>query len=48
MEETILALSIEELGTLFVSAIPAGFLIGCIPMVIGFAVRVLVKIFNMV
>lgn len=48
MVDDVLVISIEQFGVLFVSAIPAGFVIGCIPMIIGFAVHALVKIFKMV
>lgn len=48
MNGEFLVISLEECGSLFVSAIPAGFVIGCIPMMIGFAVHALVKIFKTV
>ena len=41
---TILTLSLEEVGQLFVTSIPIGFVIGCIPMVIGVAIHGLINI----
>ena len=46
MEQTILLLSIEDLSKLFVSALPVGFLVGCIPMIIGVAIHGIVGIFK--
>lgn len=42
----LLTLSLEELGQLFIASIPAGFLIGCIPMIIGVAIHGLINIFK--
>lgn len=44
--QELLALSLEELGQLFITSIPAGFLIGCIPMIIGVAIHGLINIFK--
>lgn len=46
MEQTLLLLSIEDLGKLFVSTIPVGFLVGCIPMIIGATIHGIVGIFK--
>lgn len=43
-----LSLSLEELGKLFVTAFPVGFLIGCIPMIIGVCIHGIVSIFKKV
>lgn len=44
--QEILTLSLEELGKLFTASIPVGFLIGCIPMIIGVAIHGLINIFK--
>lgn len=44
----ILSLSIEELGNLFGATFPVGFLIGCIPMIIGTGIHGIVSIFKKV
>lgn len=44
----VLNLSLEELGKLFVTAFPTGFLIGCIPMTIGVCIHGIVSIFKKV
>lgn len=48
MDSNLLVLTLEESGKLFVSAVPIGFVIGCIPMIVGFAIHGLVKIFKMI
>lgn len=45
-EQEILTLTIEELGQLLMTSIPVGFLIGCIPMIIGVAIHGLINIFK--
>ena len=40
------ALTLEELTTFFVSTIPAGFALGCIPMIIGVAIHGIIGIFK--
>lgn len=40
------AYTVAELGTLFVSFIPAGFLLGCFPVLAGVAVQGLMNIFK--
>ena len=42
----ILNLSLEELGKLFVATFPVGFLVGCIPMIIGTGIHGIVSIFK--
>lgn len=42
----ILNLTLEELGKLFVSCIPVGFLVGCFPMIIGLTVLGIISIFK--
>ena len=44
--QELLTLSLEELGQLFTTSIPVGFLIGCIPMIIGVALHGLINIFK--
>ena len=44
----ILNLPLEELGKLFVSIIPIGFLVGCFPMIIGVAIDGIIRIFKKV
>ena len=44
MEQTILVLTIEDLAKLFVSAFPTGFVLGCIPMIIGVTIHGIVGI----
>lgn len=44
----ILNLPLEELGRLFVSTIPVGFVLGCFPMLIGVAIHGIVGIFKKV
>lgn len=45
---TTLTLSLEETGQLFVTSIPIGFVVGCIPMVIGVAIQGLINIIKRV
>ncbi len=42
----VLNLPLEELGKLFVSCIPVGFLVGCFPMIIGLTVLGIISIFK--
>lgn len=42
--QELLTLTLEELGQLFITSIPVGFLIGCIPMIIGVAIHGLINI----
>lgn len=44
--QELLTLSLVELGELFITSIPAGFLIGSIPMTIGVAIHGLINIFK--
>ena len=44
--QELLTLSLEELEKLFTTSIPVGFLIGCIPMIIGVAIHGLINIFK--
>lgn len=44
--QELLTLSLEELGNLYITSIPVGFLIGCIPMIIGVAIHGLINIFK--
>lgn len=38
--------TIQELGTLFVSCIPVGFMLGCFPMLIGATIHGIFRIFK--
>ena len=42
--QELLTLSLEELGQLFTTSIPVGFLIGCMPMIIGVTIHGLINI----
>lgn len=42
----ILNLPLDELGSLFVSTIPVGFVLGCFPMLIGATIYGIVRIFK--
>ena len=44
--QELLTLSLEELGQLFTTSITVGFLVGCIPMIIGVAIHGLINIFK--
>lgn len=41
-------LSLVELCKLFVSSVPVGFLVGCIPMLIGSVIHGTIRIFKQV
>lgn len=42
--QELLILTLEETGQLFMTSIPVGFLIGCIPMIIGVTIHGLINI----
>lgn len=48
MVEEIYIFTVEDIGRLFVSAIPTGFILGCFAMIIGVTICGLVNIFKKV